>query len=1807
MRALLRLLPAFFVASVAFGALAAESQRTIEITQDSDYFGFDLRAEKNVTLDECKSICIENEDCKAFTYNTKASWCFLKSDFNKMKASPGAVAGRIVTVAAEPDLGAAPRLPFLSTYLLQKAVEFTKSLEASEEDADAEELLQAADALKASGDLAGAFSNYKAAAAADEEAPEAFLGAAKVALDITDNNDITTQAAGAALKAYQLSRTKGLRSEALAIFARALDKSMDYRPALQAYKASLALKDDKAVRAQFVDLRTRQGFRMVEHRIDSDTANPRACVSFSEELVKSGVDYASYVTLDGAAPKAIEAKGQEICVEGLTHGGRYQIGLRAGLPSVIADESLEKAVSLDLYVRDRKPAIRFTGENFVLPSTARRSIPLVSVNAEEASLKLYRIGDRQIAGLMADSKFLSQLDGYGFDDIEANRGELVWQGALSLDQQLNKETVTGFPVEEALPERKPGVYVLTAKVNGDGLENWDARATQWFVVSDLGLATFAGTDGLSVFVRSLSSAKPQEGTELSLLSRSNEVIGTAKTDANGRAVFSAGLMRGEGALAPAVLTAKAGGDYVFLDMTRAGFDLSDRGVTGRDAPGAIDVLAWPERGIYRVGETVHAAALTRDSLGNAVSGLPLTFVFERPDGVEAGRMVREDAGLGGHAADFTLPETAMRGTWHFKVFTDPKAPALSDQVFLVEDFVPDRIEFDMTSEAKAIEQGQPVSIDVDGRFLYGAPASGLSMEGDVAVKPVRTHPGFETYQFGLADEETEEASREALEDLPVLDEDGKATVDVSLGDLPSTTQWLEADIRLRMKEGGGRAIERNLILPVKQDGAMIGLKPEFSGSVAENSQASFNVIAVENEERVALKGLKWKLVKVERNYQWYREGNGWRFEPVFATKKVADGTLDVTAEGAALSVPVAWGRYRLEIEGAGALSSVSFDAGWYVEASSTETPDALDVALDKPRYAPGETAKLKISSRYAGRVLLTVGTDTLLYTSEAEIGAEGGEITIPVKGEWGGGAYVTASLYRPGDAQESRMPMRAIGVKWLGIDPGGRQLSVKLSPPEKMVPRAPLAIPVEVTGAGAGEEAYVTVAAVDVGILNLTRYAMPDPESWYFGQRRLGLEIRDLYGRLIDGSLGAMGRIRTGGDGGDMALQASPPTEKLVAFFSGPVKLGADGKATVSFDIPQFNGTARVMAVAWSKSGVGHAQTDVIIRDPVVITASLPKFLTPGDRSELRLDIAATDAPAGAYTLSVTPNAALTVEGASERQVMLDPKKRTTVTLPVTGKLIGDASVSLALTGGENIKVEQALSLPVRPATLPVHVRHELALEPGKSLTLDRGLLAGSLVGGASVSINITRAPAFDMTALAMMLDRYPYGCAEQTVSRALPLLYLDQAAALAEGPNDPDLKTRVAGAIERVLSYQSSSGSFGLWGPGSGDLWLDSYVSDFLTRARERGFAVPEEALSQALDNLQNQLAYTEVKDQGNAMAYALYVLARNRKAAISDLRYYADTALDSITSPMARGQLAAALSLYGDQPRAGSLFRNAADLFPAKVATDSQSRSDYGSDLRDKAALLTLAAEAKPEPGLVKPLSLSVADDWQLKAATSTQEQAWMWLAGRAVTDADKDLVLGVDGRAVHGGYKARMSGSALSDQPVTVENRGKDTVYAAVTALASPEEPLPASGNGFTIERTYYSLDGEEVDIADAAQNDRYVVVLNVVPENTWSQRLLVTDLLPAGFEIDNPKIIGSADLSNFDWLSDIEAAHTEFRSDRFVAAIDRADGEEGEFTLAYVVRAVTPGTYALPAASVEDMYRPEFAARTASGMMAVKAAR
>ncbi|MBB4955772.1 uncharacterized protein YfaS (alpha-2-macroglobulin family) [Agrobacterium vitis] len=1788
---------------------AADQSRSVELSQDSDYAGFDLRTLQNVAQDQCQAACVDDKSCRAFTYNVKARWCFLKSDFNTLNSFSGAVAGKIVLKDSQPDLGLAPKLPFLSDDLRQQAKDFRRNLPQT---ADTSELglntlIGQAHGQLTAGKSAEALAGFLSALAVSPDDASLWIDAARAGNATKNNRDAANQGLYAAIVGYELTRTAKARAEALAVMAKGLERNENYRAALSAYKLSLDLVADKSVRAAYLALKATKGFRIIGNTVDADGASPRACVQFSDPLVARGVDYTPYVTVDGKPPKAMEIKDSQLCIEGLDYGKRYTISLREGLPSSV-DEPLTAKTDLDVYIRDRSPTVRFTGDHFVLPSSARHGIPLVSVNTDRANLKLYRIGDRAIAPLMTNSQFLSQLSGYSASRIEQDNGELVWQGSIDIVTSLNREVTTSFPVDEVLPERKPGIYVLTAVANSGKADEWDDRATQWFLVSDIGLSTYAGTDGLNVFARALSSAKPLPGIELKLLAKNNEILGTATTDADGRAIFSPGLMRAGAALAPAVLTAEQPGkDYVFLDMTRAGFDLSDRGVTGRPAPGAIDIFAWTERGIYRPGETVHVGALARDIGAEAIDGLPLTFIFIRPDGVEYRRMVSTGAGLGGHGVDLALDSNVMRGTWTLGIHVDPKKAPIAEKTFLVDDFLPDRIEFELSTTDKDLTPGTSLPVAVDGRYLYGAPAEGLSLEGDVVIKPTRSNKDFPGYVFGLADEEAGDNTTVALEDVQPLDEKGHGTIDVQVNDLPSTTRLLEATLSVRLKEGSGRAVERQLTLPVKTEQPKIGIKPEFSGDLGENTTGHFRVIALNADGQAeASAGARWKLVQLERNYQWYRDGSSWRYEPITTTKQVANGVIDIHADGTDLPVAVGWGRYRLEVDGEGPLaaaSSIDFNAGWFVQASSSETPDALDIALDKPAYKTGETAKLKISAHYAGEVLLTIGSESLISTQTASVPEGDSEIDIPVTENLGAGSYVTATLWRPGDAQESRMPSRAIGVTWLNVDPGPRKLSVKLSPPPHMQPRQALSIPVSVTGGG--NDAYVMVAAVDVGILNLTRYQTPDPESWYFGQRRLGIEMRDLYGRLIDGSLGDTGALRSGGDGGMMALHASPPKEKLVAFFSGPVKLDRNGKADIAFDIPQFNGTVRIMAVAWSRTGVGHASSDVIVRDPVVITASLPRFLAPGDVSTLRLDLAAADALGGDYHLSVSGNAAIATD--MQKTLALATGGKTSLTVPITAVETGDGAVTVALSSGNGLSLSQTLAVPVRPASLPVTTRRDIPLAAGQSLSVNSDLLADSIMAGASVSLSVSRGGSFDIAALLTSLDRYPFGCAEQTTSRALPLLYFNDMASVAGLPDDTEIKRRVQDAIYRVLSYQAAAGSFGLWAPGSEDLWLDAYVSDFLTRAREKGFDVPDNALVQALDNLSNKLSYeTDVVAKGNDIAYALYVLARNRKAAISDLRYYADTMLDRFPTPLAKAHLAAALSLYGDPARAASIFAAAAAMSEqGSITPVSLERSDYGSQLRDGAAILALAAESRPVPAILPALSQAVLKDWNSRDVTSTQEQSWLLLAARAVDKGDDGMSVTVDGTVKTGAYRARMEGDALVKQPVTVQNTSQEPLMATVTTVASPRYPLPAASAGFTIERRYYTLAGEPVNISAAQQNERYVVVLKIAQDKAIPTQLLVTDLLPAGFEIDNPALVGSADLANFDWVGDTQAAHLEFRNDRFVAALDSTRQDNGEMVLAYVVRAVTPGIYDHPAATVEDMYRPQRYARTAVGHMEVKA--
>jgi len=1661
--------------------------------------------------------------------------------------------------------------------------------------------------------------------AQDPKDAGAWLALARLAAQADDAQadsryDLVERGQTAAYAAYQRYTAPADQATALAVLGDLLARHEYWRASLDAYRASLDRRDDADVQKTYEDLREKHGFRIVDYKVDNESSSPRVCFNFSEQLARK-TDFTPYVAVSGAADTAISSEDQQICVEGLKHGERYAIVIREGLPSNVG-ESLLKSADYEIYVKDRSPQAHFSGKAYVLPRQGQLGAPLTTVNTAKVSIDVYRVGDRNLLATISREDFLKPIDGSRAQEIETSDGQKVWSGAMDVASQLNKDIVTDFPLLQAVGKLDPGVYLVTAQPwagpaaptgdnNGDSGEQ---LATQWMVVSDIGLSTLSSDDGLHVMARSLATAEPLSGVELRLVARNNEILSTKTTGADGRAAFDPGLSRGEGGLAPGMLVAASGDDYNFLSLTQSPFDLTDRGVSGRDAPGPLDVFLTTERGVYRSSETVFATALLRDSKGEAKTGLPLVLIVKRPDGVEFKRSSVADQGMGGRAFSLPLPADAAPGKWSIDAYADPKAAAIGHTEFLVEDYVPERLDFALKPAQNVITPGEPIIVSLDAKFLYGAPGAGLDVTGAIRLEAVEGSEiaGYPGYVGGLVDDEFT-AVQQQFQDKVQTDEKGHAELSI---DLPEATaaKPLEATIIVDVAESGGRTVERVVTLPVRAKGATIGVKKDFDETLGEGEDAVFELVDVGADgQRIPRKGVTWSLYKVSNDYQWFNSDGRWSFEPVKSSKRLADGVVDIGAETPAkISARVSWGAHRLDIKSPdGEQTSITFNVGWGGSASA-DTPDNVTITLDKASYVSGEQAKLSINSRFAGKATVALVGDRVERFIDVDLVNGENAVTFDVGADWGPGAYAVALTHRPLDVTAKRMPGRALGVAWFAIDDSLHKLSIALNAPDLSRPRQNLTVPIKVTGLSPGEEAEIAVAAVDVGILNLTGFNTPDPGDYFFGQRKLAADIRDLYGLLIDGMEGDVGALHVGGDGGGQ-LEGNLPTQPPLALYSGVVKVGDDGSAVVTFDIPSFNGSVRVMAMAWSKLKVGSAEATVVVRDPVVVTATLPRFLNLGDRSQMSVDIDNVEGGAGDYRLDLDLHGPLTADAdALSKTIKLAAKQRTTIAMPVAAAGVGTAALDLKITG-PGFEATQHFVLGIEAGATDIYRRTIHPLPPGATETISDALIADFIPGTGSVSVSASPFGALDAPALLQALDRYPYGCSEQTTSRAMPLLYANRLAAAENLAIDPDLDGRVREAIDKLMTRQNSSGAFGLWTADSegDDLWLDAFVTDFLTRARERSFAVPAQGFDSALDHLRNTaLNANDVGEgQGEPLAYALYVLARNGRPIVGDLRYLADTKLDAFKTPLAKAQVAAALAMLGDRARGAKTFAHALDALDGEQ-DNGLSRPDYGSTLRDGAAVLALIAEANVTddevPNAIDRAGAVIDRARAARDSTSTQENNWLTLAAEALAEHQTLSQFTVDGQAIKGSLNRRWSGYALGRKLVTVGNVGKATAQLVTTTSGAPVTPESAASHGYELERTFYKLDGTKTDLKSITQNERFVVVLKITEPEAKYARLLIVDRLPAGLEIDNPALFDSGSIDAFSWLKkDIDPSHAEYRDDRFVAAFDRDPGQSAFFSIAYVVRAVAPGRYVYPAAVAEDMYRPERFGRTDFGAVEVKA--
>lgn len=1530
---------------------------------------------------------------------------------------------------------------------------------------------------------------------------------------------------------------------------------------------------------------------------------------------------------------ALDEDGRTLRFPYIKADATYRVAIKASVAAADG-KTLGKAIDRDVYTGPMQPAAGFASQGSVLPARDSRGLPVVSVNVKEVDVDFFRVRDGELSNFFAAYQRNGKRSGWDLDPQYGWYGrkgkpltaiaDSVYANRFALEGKENERVLSYLPIQNISELSSPGLYFAAMRRAGSLRDQYD---TSFFFVSDIGLHTRAYKDTLFVHAASLKSGAPLGGVDLTIVDAKGDTVVAGKTGADGNAMLAYALK------ADQVLTAKSGKDVSILPFNQPALDVSDFAVAGRKQEW-FDVFAWSGRDLYRPGETIRLSALLRDYDGNPIKPQPLFATLKQPDGRPYAQAKLDPKDMNYFDWSRTIPVDAPTGKWQVEFRLDPASKEATQSIaFRIEEFLPERLKLDLTSAAPTIAPGTPLKLDVASDYLYGAPAAGNRFTARLTLVP-DVHPvdAHADYFFG---DPTLDLPKEAKDVVDTtLDDHGKLTTDIAILDGKKPDAPVAAIVSGSVYETGGRTVTRTLKRTVWPADALVGVRPLFDpkdGSNA-NARAGFELIRSNAKgDQLAASKLSVKLVRENRAYHWtYDNDNGWHFDYNTNFEDVQSQTVDIPAGGVAkIDAPVEWGNYRLDVTdpATGLTSRFPFFAGWSWNDDNRgkeARPDKVKLALDKPSYRAGDTLKVTVTPPHAGPGVLLVESDHLLYTRDIDA-KDGATFEIPVTKDWERhDVYLTALVFRGGSAADKITPARAVGEAFVPMDRSARKVDVAIGAPKTMRPEIDLPVTVKAP-ALAGKKAYVTVSAVDVGILNITRFPRPDPLAWFFGQRSLGVDAYDLYGRVIESFDGATAKLRYGGD---MALAALPQARRPTAhvqtvdLFSGVVALDAQGNATVALKMPDFNGTVRVTALVFGENAYGANDTETVVRAPLVAEISTPRVLAPGDKAQVTLDLQNFSGAAQEFTVKVSADKLLAI-ARGERRVKLADQAKTTLNFPLTAQQgYGVGKIDVTASGG-GINIDRHFELPVRAAWPAVLRSSARSLDKLAPITLGADALDGLLPDSVTARLTVSSLPPLPFASALAGLLQYPYGCIEQTTSKAWGNLLLDEKTAdnlHVAGITPDQRKQRIDAAIGRIASMQIPSGLFSMWGGDSYvPTFLTPYVVDFLESAREEGFVVPDDTLQKALKNLNDELLagghpYYDY-EHSDAMrfadeAYSSYVLARVNRAPLGTLRALFDNDRAKSITALPLVHLGIALKLMGDQPRAEKAI---AEAFAKKVDRPWY-LGDYGSDLRDTALMVALTHKyglAKPEyDARVFDLARSLTS--QQRDADAEQKRFgfhWNWLSTQeqiAIARLGKELIGNGDtvvaGTLAIGAKSSELSPDRIWSRAfdaadlragVRMNPSGDVPMYVSTDIAGVPTSAPAPDDKQVSVRRAFYTLDGKPWTPQPLKEGDALIVGLTIEAKQALPDAL-ITDLLPGGLEIENFNLTDAKQWAGVvidgitlsDRSQAAEVRHEEFRDDRYVAALKLDQGQAAH--VFYLVRAVSPGTYLVPPPLVEDMY-------------------
>ncbi len=1493
----------------------------------------------------------------------------------------------------------------------------------------------------------------------------------------------------------------------------------------------------------------------------------------------------------------------------------YLLTLQKGLKGKLGG-TLREQYDNNIAFGELEPSISFANNKAVyLSGKGNQNIEVRIVNMPKVKVIISKIYESNLLAAQRYSYYPNDRNTedeeyYGQGSSDMQMGDIIYEKEIdtrSLPKYGNSRLFK-FNPEDRLADFK-GIYHILIR----STEDYWISDSRFISMSDLGLIAKEGKDKIVVFVNSLQTATAVNGVNVVAYGANNQVLGNGTTNNEGVAEISY-LRKEFYGFRPAMIIAKNADDFNYLPFNNTRVNTSRFEVGGRHSNvTGLDAFIYAERDIYRPGETVNFSVILRDQQWKSPGELPMKLKFLQPNGKELKSFRKNLNAQGSLEGEVAISASAITGSYTLELYTSNDI-LLGSKSFSVEEFVPDRIRVNAKLDKNTLTPGQTAVLSFTAQNFFGPPAANRNYEYEVQVKQKAFAPRkFNQYDFGIVNTAV---SFDKVTDEGKTNDNGEGSNSYTVPAGFKNNGLLQASFYTTVFDETGRPVSRVVNAAIFTQETFIGMGSDGYWYQPLNQPVRFPLIALDTKENVTSVKADVKVVKHEYRTVLTKQGSYFRYESQKEDKVLAEQSVNISGESSSFTyVPRTPGDYEVRVSLPGASSYVSqtfYSYGsWGSEVSSFEvnTEGNIDISLDKPSYNTGETVKALFKTPFDGKMLVTLETDKLVKYQYVTVEKRSASVDFSISAEHLPNVFITATLIKPHETSDIPLTV-AHGFQSVRVEEKSRKMNLTLVAQKSVRSKTRQSIKVK-----AEPGSLVTLAAVDNGVLQVSDFKTPDPYGFFYAPRALEVNAYDLYPLLFPELRARLSS--TGGDGElDMTKRTNPmPAKrvKIVSYWSGIRQANSSGEAEFTVDIPAFSGEVRLMAVAYKDQHFGNAEFAMTVADPIVLSTALPRFLSPKDTVLVPVTLSNTTSRTASATTTISTNGPIQVAGSNTQTVSIAPNSEGVALFQLVANpsiAVGKVSVEVNALG-EKFRDETEIS--VRPAA-PLQIETGSGIVNGggsQRLTIHN---TGFIPGTVDYKLVVGRSPALELGKQLRYLVQYPYGCTEQTVSVAFPQLYYDDLVEQMKGKTSASpARYNITEAIRKIKLRQLYNGGVTLWdGEGTENWWASVYAAHFLIEAQRVGYEVDKSVMDGLLNFLNTRLKnrqtityYYNQKEQKKIapkeVAYSLYVLALAGKPNVPVMNYY--KASPQLLSLDSKYLLSVSYAIAGDKQRFSEILPGA---FSGEESV-AQTGGSFYSDIRDEAIALNALLDVDVNNAQTGLMAKHVADKLKARSWYSTQECAFSFIAlgkmARAANKASVTAEIKVNGKTV-GNVADRpvsLTASQLGGTNIEILTRGTGRLY-----YYWQSEGISTSGDYkeedsyIKVRKKFFDRTGRIINGNSFRQND--LVIVQVTLENSYSSsvdNIVVTDLLPAGFEIENPR---TREIPGMDWIKDASSPTAlDVRDDRINLFVDLTNRKQVYY---YAVRAVSPGVYRMGPVSADAMYNGEYHSYNGAGTIIIK---